>query len=89
MVQLLQTDGVHTGTCNACAFGMMNIQGSLPLWKQYRFLSNSKSMLAAVCLDCPGHAHHATVSGEQSKHSGEYPLRLARAISRAIRALRS
>ena len=77
-----------TGKCDACAFGLMNTQQTIPLWKQYRWLSNSSTLIDAVCVSCPGHRVHDSVSGSQTKLSGVYPVRLAQAISRAVRSLK-
>ena len=74
---------------HACAYGKVDDVSKLPLWKEYKWLCNSQALANSVAKKCPGHHEHATVSGTNTKSSGEYPDGLARAIAAAVGHLRA
>ena len=84
LCSILNHRDVRAGIGHACAFGSVGLDGYTPIWKQYKWVSNSQTILAALCKPCPGHASHVSVSGRHTKHSGIYSIDLARAVASAV-----
>ena len=89
VLALLADPRVYVRTGQGCAYGLLGRGGKL-MKKTWRFVTNDPGLAEALSHKCPGVSpwhQHEVCQGSSTTGSQNYPIRLARAVLRRVRAL--